>query len=405
MSNKHVLNFMVLSLIFGGLTYIYGLNYAIAAEGPNIIPNPSLESQSGANPTSWARGRWGTNTAVFKYPVSGINGARAVEVELTQRTSGDAKWYFAEVPVEAGATYTFSDQYQSDVSSFVTIQYKLSNGSLSWLDIGSPGPASSWSTFQKTFTVPSNATHLTIFHLINQVGFLRTDNYSLRKQDLPSNTFSEGFVSLNFDDGWKTTYQNAIPILQAKGFKTTQYIISGRFSFPAYVNQNEALDMYNKGHEIGAHTRTHRDLVTLSDPEKQSEIAGSRQDLLNLGISPVNTFAYPFGSYNAPTDAIVKQSGYIGARTSDGGFNAKTGNKYLLKRQPVELNTTFAQVKSWVDQAQAQKLWLVLVFHRVDSSQTQYSITPQLFQQIVDYLATNNVPVRTTREGINLMSQ
>ncbi len=371
----------------------------------NLVPNPSLENQTGSAPSSWAAGRWGANTAIFRYPVAGIDGARAAEVELTQRTSGDAKWYFNEVPISGATTYTFSDQYQSSIGSHVTAQYRLSDGSYAWIDIGAPATSSTWASFQKTFTTPSNAVAVTVFHLINAVGVLRVDAFSLKQgSGDATGTFSEGFVSLNFDDGWKTTYQNAIPILDAAGFKSTQYIITGRFSFSGYVNQTETVDMYHRGHEIGAHTRTHPDLTTLSDADKRTEIAGSRQDLLDLGIMPVSTFAFPFGAYDASTTAIVQQSGFAGARTSDGGFNAKNGNSYQLKREPVESGTTLTQIETWVQQARAQKLWLILVFHHVDASGESTAITPALFQQIVDYLKTNGVPVRTTSQGLQLMA-
>ncbi len=375
-----------------------------SSPGGSLIPNPSLEIASGSSPSSWASGRWGTNTAVFRYPVSGIDGAKAAEVELTQYATGDAKWYFSEIPIEGGATYAFSDHYQASVGTFVTVQYRLSNGTNAWVDIGAPAASASWQTLQKTFTVPINATHLTIFHLIKAVGTLRVDKYALAKQNTPPNFFTEGFVSIDFDDGWKTSYQNALPILEAADFKSTQYVITGRFSFPGYVNQSEVLDMFRRGHEIGAHTRTHPDLTALSDSERQAEISGSRQDLLNLGITPVSGFAYPFGAYNASSTPIVRQAGFLGARTSDGGFNDKSGNVWLLKRQAVEAGTTVAQVKAWLDQGRAQKLWLILVFHRVDASGESTAITPQLFQQIVDEIKTSAMPVRTASQGIQLMS-
>ncbi len=385
--------------------FIHTAPVARAAEGPNLVPNSSLEIQDGGtNPTSWAKGRWGVNTAIFRYPSEGTVGSRAVEVELTQRTSGDAKWHFAEVPVTGGATYRFTDQYRGTVGTYVTAQYRHANGTLTWVDLGTPAPAADWQAFDKTFVAPASAVQVTVFHLINAVGTLRVDDFSLRQQVAPSTSFTEGFVSLNFDDGWKSSYQSAVPILDAAGLRSTQYIITGRFSFPAYLNQAETLDLYQRGHEIGAHTRTHRDLTTLSEAELTAEVSGSRQDLLDLGIAPVATFAYPFGAYNASTTPIIQQAGFVGARTSDGGFNARTGNVWLLKRKSVDASTSLAQIEAWIEQARAQKLWLILVFHRVDTSGASTAITPQLFQEIVTEIQEGGLPVRTMAEGIQLMA-
>lgn len=366
----------------------------------NLVPNPSLENATTTSlPQSWNKGRWGTNAAIFTYPVTGYNNTRAAKVELTQRTSGDAKWYFQEVAISPNTKYTFSDYYISDVTSHITIQYRLTDNSFRYVDIAHPPASNLWEQATATFTTPSNTQALTIFHLINSVGTLIVDEYSLTKD--PATT-PLGLVTLNFDDGWKTTHNNTIPILNAAGFKSTQYIITGRFHFPAYVTQDQVLAMHNQGHEIGAHTRTHRDLTTLSQTEMQSEIAGSKSDLENLGIT-VKTFAYPFGAYNSATDTVVRRAGFSGARTSNGGFNTSNSNRYFLARQPVEANTTFAQIKSWIDDSAQNETWLVLVFHRVDTNGTQYAITPALFKQIVDYLKQKSSKVVTTAEAIDLL--
>jgi peptidoglycan/xylan/chitin deacetylase (PgdA/CDA1 family) len=36
-----------------------------------------------------------------------------------------------------------------------------------------------------------------------------------------------GFVSIDFDDGYQSMYDNGLPILDAAGIPTTQYIITG----------------------------------------------------------------------------------------------------------------------------------------------------------------------------------
>ena len=37
---------------------------------------------------------------------------------------------------------------------------------------------------------------------------------------------NRGLVSINFDDGYQSMYDNGLPILDAAGLKSTQYIIT-----------------------------------------------------------------------------------------------------------------------------------------------------------------------------------
>ncbi len=373
----------------------------------NIVPNPSFENiDSNGNPVSWSKGKWGTNTAEFIYPVPGNGSNRAAEVKLSNRVSGDAKWYFAEVPVTSGSMYTFSDDYKSDTGSFITAQFTLNNGTKIYQDVVALPASLNWTKTTHAIEVPINAISLTIFHLIKSNGFLAIDNVSLVKKQSQVSTFQNGIVTLSFDDGWKSIYQNAIPILNNAGIKSSQYIITERFDFPAYMNESEVLAVYNAGHEIGSHTETHRDLTIISQVEAKEEIEGSRDTLISLGITPVSTFAYPFGSYNGAIKGMVSNAGYLAARSSDGGLNEKLdADLYALKRIPVDSHTTLAEVTAQIDKAIAEKKWLILNFHRIDTSGLQYSATPQMLQSIVNYIKQKNVETVTLSQGVALTKQ
>ncbi len=216
----------------------------------------------------------------------------------------------------------------------------------------------------------------------------------------PSPTVRPGIalVSLNFDDGYESTYQHAIPVLNMLGLKSTQYIITGKFNDPAYVTSSQVLDMEARGHEIGAHTRTHPHLTQLSEEEMQNEILGSKQDLLTIGVKEVSTFAYPYGEYN---DVVAKiaRSGYSTVRTTHPGFNDATSDRHALMTHSVNADTQLSDVKTWIDQAIAEKKWLILAFHRTDEDGNPISARHETLQQIGEYLIAHHVPVVTMKEG------
>ncbi|MDO8572970.1 MAG: ice-binding family protein [bacterium] len=145
----------------------------------NLIQNPSFEINGGnGNPQNWLRGGWGTNTRTFTYPTIGSDGNKAVKVAITNYTSGDAKWYFKDVPIVGGKTYTFSDSYKSNVKNEIGVFYKTPSGTrYQFLTTLPASPA--WTNVTRQITVPANAIALTVFHTIYSVGYLELDSFSL----------------------------------------------------------------------------------------------------------------------------------------------------------------------------------------------------------------------------------
>lgn len=523
----------------------------------NLAPNGSFETAAGGVPEHWFRGSWGVNDATFAYPVAGIDGNSAVEISMSGRTDGDAKWYFDSVAVVPGQIYTYSDRYKSTAPTAITVQFTNSSGAVSFLDLSLNVPASEdWSTVAHAFTVPAGVTKLTVYHVINRVGTLTIDDVRLISSSgtagsltgsTSSGSFSTGLVSLSFDDGWGSHYDNAFPLLNAAGIKGTFYVISNEmknavnanrldnpsfesgsdsdptgwsrwqtgenasFAYPVtgiagqkaakvelategeaawrsaettvvdgelhnftdayvanvptkvgvtyvlsdgtsqsvdlgtvpassswtiasftfrpptnvatisvhhrltspgvltvddfhldlaqdYMNQSQVREVYEAGHEIGAHTRTHAFLTQITSDQLAQEVSGSREDLIAAGLGPVNTFAYTYGEYDEAAVGAAKAAGYMGARTTDVGYNAKTGDKMRLMVQNVEHATSPQQWEAWVQEAMANHAWLILTFHQVDHQGNEYGATPEDLRTFLNYLKVNGVPTATVSQ-------
>lgn len=378
----------------------------------NLIQNPSFEeSDANGQPVNWLKNIWLNNNAQFIYPVAGYNSAKAAKIMISNYVSGDAKWFFADVPVEAGRTYEFSDYYLSDVKSNITFRFLTNDNVYTYKGIEDLAPTLTWKKYTKQIQIPANVKALTLFHIIESVGFLTVDEYSLKDITVPAPnvlTFPEGMVTLSFDDARMSQYKVSFPILQAAGFKGTFYphiIDLTDMETSSFYHPEEMLEMQAAGHEIGAHTRTHAHLASLAEPEMRNEIEGSRADLLGFGATPVNSFNYPYGEYNNMATQIVKEAGYTNARSVKSGYNLKNTDKFALLVQDVGALATIEQIKSWVDKARNDKSWLILMFHQIDYSGNKNGTTPEIFKAIVDYLASINTKVVTINEGVGLMNQ
>jgi peptidoglycan/xylan/chitin deacetylase (PgdA/CDA1 family) len=140
---------------------------------------------------------------------------------------------------------------------------------------------------------------------------------------------------ITFDDGWKSQYDVAWPIMKKFGYPFTMFIYTegvrgGSLGGGEAITWEQLADMRDNGVDIQAHSATHQDLreghnimlvsggkrtrTKLSGPEYeqwlQNEVVGSKQLLeQRLGIR-VNCFAVPFGNYNEHVKEIARNSGY-----------------------------------------------------------------------------------------------
>jgi peptidoglycan/xylan/chitin deacetylase (PgdA/CDA1 family) len=328
----------------------------------NLFPNPSLEIPSDHNaPLHWLSASSGNNNAVFSYEgVEGVEGpgSSAVKTQITSYVDGDAKWFVEDIPVTPEQDYVYSEKYKSDTESSIVVRYTMTDNSFVYDTIATlpaSDPAGEWKSVSYVLLIPNHAQSLTVFHVLESVGTLYTDDFSFTSD-------TEGRVNIS-------------DVLAAKA----------------------------NGHDIAAHSRTHPSLLGVSAAQLPGELGGSKSDFIGLGLGSPDNFAYPYGDYNASIKQAVHDAGFGGARGVDRGFNLKNTDRYALKIQQIDATTQLSQIRSWIDTATSTKTWLILMFHQVDESGAAYSVTPATLQGMVDYLSGNNVPVVTVSQGLTAM--
>jgi peptidoglycan/xylan/chitin deacetylase (PgdA/CDA1 family) len=140
-------------------------------------------------------------------------------------------------------------------------------------------------------------------------------------------------IALTFDDGYRDFYTNAWPILQKHNFKATNYVITDFIGWDAYMTwpMLQELDS-TRQIELGAHTRSHADLRTLSNERRWDEIIGSKS-ILEQGLGhPIGAFCYPAGFYNAAVIADVKRAKFLTATTVTAGTKQNLQSAYEMPR-------------------------------------------------------------------------
>jgi peptidoglycan/xylan/chitin deacetylase (PgdA/CDA1 family) len=235
-----------------------------------------------------------------------------------------------------------------------------------------------------------------------------------RPQDKQSiKPFNQPLISVTFDDGWESVYTDGLPVLQEDGIPTTQYIIAGEFSNPAYMTYDQVKAFKGAGHDIGSHTMTHPDLTTLSEDQLFYQLSESK-NVLSAFQPNVRDFATPYSSSNATTEAYVKRL-YRSNRLSDGTktFNpekdinmAVNFNPYAINAFAVTRQTNIATIQSYIDYTVAHNGWLVLVYHQInDNPGDDYGVSKKDFKQQMDLVSKTNIRVATLGQVIDAMPQ
>lgn len=180
---KALLSFFIQStLIILFLLFMSVSENPTKAAETNLVVNPSFETQNPSDataPSNWIRGNWGSNTAVFSYPVAGQDGVRAARVQITSRATGDAKWASEHISVVPGTEYRYVDYYKSNATTELVIEYSSTSGGMSYVSLGMIPAASTWTVVSRGFIIPSGITSVRVFHLLGRVGTLTIDNISL----------------------------------------------------------------------------------------------------------------------------------------------------------------------------------------------------------------------------------
>jgi peptidoglycan/xylan/chitin deacetylase (PgdA/CDA1 family) len=169
---------------------------------------------------------------------------------------------------------------------------------------------------------------------------------------------------ITFDDGWKSQYEVAWPIMKKFGYPFTMFIYTegvrgGSLGGGEAITWEQLADMRDNGVDIQAHSATHQDLreghsimlaalggkrtrTKLTGPEYQkwvqNEVVGSKELLeQRLGIK-VNCFAVPYGNYNEHVKELARNAGYEAMFTVYGQPITFTSPLDSLGRYAIEAN-------------------------------------------------------------------
>lgn len=137
-------------------------------------------------------------------------------------------------------------------------------------------------------------------------------------------------VILSFDDGWRSQYTTALPILKKYGFTATFFLYPNVIEHENYMTWDEVRELRDAGMEIGSHSKSHQYMTKQTPEENLFEVERSKSILEEKLDIKILTFAYPFGLSDADTQAMVQDAGYTTARGLGIGVTHSPESQYDL---------------------------------------------------------------------------
>ncbi len=215
--------------------------------------------------------------------------------------------------------------------------------------------------YHKVNDIPDNPTTVPVARFDQQLERLSELGHEVVSLEAVLDRYTTGAplpekaVLITFDDGYRDTFENALPVLQKYGFPAVIFIpvayMDDETPLPHETHlasrgvRNRTLDwslmreLDAGGVRVESHGIAHRPLAEVSLDEAVREIAVSKLKLEERLGRPVRAYAYVKGSeahFHPVHESILRQAGYEIAFTSISRCNSPATNPFRLGRYNVE---------------------------------------------------------------------
>jgi peptidoglycan/xylan/chitin deacetylase (PgdA/CDA1 family) len=151
-------------------------------------------------------------------------------------------------------------------------------------------------------------------------------------------------VMITIDDGYRSVYEIAYPILKKYGYPATLFVYTNYVGISKKAITWEQLrELKDNGFTVGSHSILHSDLSKEGDDESKEaylmrlseETEKSKQIIDQKLNQDTYFFAYPFGRVNHLAVRMTRKAGYRLAVTVRRGGNAVYENPLMLHRDMI----------------------------------------------------------------------
>lgn len=204
-------------------------------------------------------------------------------------------------------------------------------------------------------------------------------------------------VSFSFDDVPVSALENGAAILEKHNARGTFFVAGGiagaTHDGQVMLSTAGYRELYERGHEIGNHTFSHRTPWTLGG-KYASDIAQNDTYLSEIVERPTRNFAFPYGRSSITARDLAKRR-FRSARGVQTGVNRRDTDLYLLNAVGMEGHMRARDLIKWVDDVVSAPGWLIFLTHDVKDAPSQYGTTPAILDEVAGVAAAAGCEILT----------
>lgn len=116
-----------------------------------------------------------------------------------------------------------------------------------------------------------------------------------------------GAITLTFDDGWKSTYTRAFPLLTQYGLKANVAVVTASTTWSGFLSIDELRALHEAGWSIVSHTVSHSRLTELTAGELERELEESKAWIKAQGFRGSSVFIVPYHAWGEREIGAVRR--------------------------------------------------------------------------------------------------
>lgn len=132
-----------------------------------------------------------------------------------------------------------------------------------------------------------------------------------------------GAITITFDDGWRSVYENAFPLMEEFGLVGNIGVYTEVVGAPAYMTEAHLDELHAAGWSMPSHSVTHDSLPTLTVAELEYQLQASQAWLDARGYRGTNVFIAPYHEFE-DRERLAAATWYTAARGQNAPIDSLT---------------------------------------------------------------------------------